>query len=193
MKRVCVFCGSNSGARPDYAEAAEAMGTEIARRGLELVYGGGCVGLMGTVADAALAHGGHVIGVIPGALMAREVGHRGLSELKVVGSMHERKAMMSDLADAFIAMPGGFGTMEEFFEVVTWAQLGIHRKPCAILNTAGYYDPMLALFDKFVGERFVPQEYRALVVDDTDPARLLDRIAAYVPPVLERWITEEES
>jgi uncharacterized protein (TIGR00730 family) len=169
------------------------MGREIARRGLELVYGGGNIGLMGIVADAALEAGGHVIGVIPEGLVAREVGHRALSDLRVVGSMHDRKAMMADLADAFVALPGGFGTMEEFFEVLTWAQLGIHTKPCALLNVAGYYDALLALFDTFVGERFVTPEYRALVLDDTDPARLLDTIASYTPPPLEKWITEEES
>jgi uncharacterized protein (TIGR00730 family) len=169
------------------------MGREIARRGLELVYGGGNIGLMGIVADAVLEAGGHVIGVIPEGLMAREVGHRALPDLRVVGSMHDRKAMMADLADAFVALPGGFGTMEEFFEVLTWAQLGIHTKPCALLNVAGYYDALLALFDTFVGERFVSREYRALVLDDTDPARLLDTIASYTPPPLEKWITEEES
>ena len=193
MKRICVFCGSNSGGRPEYPAAAKVMGDEIARRGMELVYGGGNVGLMGIVADAVLAGVGNVIGVIPQGLVAREVGHRGLPDLRVVGSMHERKALMAELADGFVALPGGFGTMEEFFEVLTWAQLGIHRKPCALLNVAGYYDPMIALFETFVGERFVLPEYRALVLDDTDPRRLLDRMEGYAPPPLEQWITEEES
>jgi len=192
MKRICVFCGSSSGARPEYTEAAVTIGTEIVRRGLELVYGGGRIGLMGVVADTVLAAGGRAIGVIPKALMTKEIAHSGLTELHVVESMHERKAMMADRTDAFIALPGGFGTMEEFFEVLTWAQLGLHRKPCALLNTAGYYDGLLALFETFLGERFVLPEHRTLVLDDTDPLRLLDRIERYTHPSVETWLTDDD-
>ncbi len=192
MKRICVFCGSSSGARPEYTDAAITIGTEIVRRGLELVYGGGRIGLMGVVADSVLAAGGRAIGVIPKALMTKEIAHAGLSELHVVESMHERKAMMADRTDAFIALPGGFGTMEEFFEVLTWAQLGLHRKPCALLNTAGYYDGLLALFETFLDQKFVLPEHRTLVLDDTDPLRLLDRIAAYTHPSVETWLTDED-
>ena len=193
MKRVCVFCGSNVGARPVYADAARAVGEALTRRGCGLVYGGGCIGLMGVVADAVLAHGGEVIGVIPDALVAKELAHRGLTELRVVGSMHERKASMADLADAFIALPGGYGSFEEFCEMLTWAQLGLHRKPCGLLNVDGYYDPLLALFDRAVTERFVRPVHRALVLEDRDPDRLLDRLAGYEPPTLEKWIDRDET
>ena len=193
MKRVCVFCGSNVGARPVYADAARAVGGALARRGCGLVYGGGCIGLMGIVADAVLAHGGEVIGVIPEALVAKELAHRGLTELRVVGSMHERKASMADLADAFIALPGGYGSFEELCEMLTGAQLGLHRKPSGLLNVDGYYDPLLALFDRAVTERFVRPVHRALVLEDRDPDRLLDRLAGYEPPTLEKWIDRDET
>jgi uncharacterized protein (TIGR00730 family) len=150
MKRVCVFCGSSSGSRPEYRTAAEELGTEVVRRKIGLVYGGGNVGLMGVIADAVLKAGGEVMGVIPENLMAKEVGHNGLTKLHVVRSMHERKALMADLSDAFIALPGGFGTLEEFCEIVTWSQLGLHTKPCGILNVQGYYSPLLAMFDHAV-------------------------------------------
>ena len=192
MKRVCVFCGSNPGRRPEYADAAREMGRVLVERGLGLVYGGGKVGLMGIVADTVLAGGGEVSGVIPEALVAREVGHAGLTALHVVRTMHERKALMADRADAFVAMPGGFGTFEEFCEVLTWSQLGFHPKPCGLLNVAGYYDPLLALFDHAVEERFVPPQHRALVIEDTDPARLLDRFAAFRPPTTGKWISRDE-
>jgi len=192
VRRVCVFCGSSKGAHPAYLEAAQQMGATLARRGLGLVYGGGRVGLMGAVADAALAEGGEVIGVIPESLMAWEVGHAGLADLRVVGSMHERKALMADLSDAFIALPGGYGTFEEFCETLTWAQLGLHPKPCGLLNVERYYDPLLALFDHAVAARFLRPEHRALVLEDTDPDRLLDRLAAYQPPVREKWIDRDE-
>jgi uncharacterized protein (TIGR00730 family) len=168
------------------------MGELLARRGLGLVYGGGCVGLMGILADAVLAAGGEVIGVIPAALMAREVGHTGVTELRVVGSMHERKALMADLSDAFVALPGGFGTLEEFCEVLTWAQLGIHRKPCGLLNADGYYDPLLALLDHAVAERFLRPAHRALVLEERDLERLLDRLATSRLPDLEKWVDREE-
>ena len=142
LRRVCIFCGSSTGARPEYRAAAEEVAFQLAKRNVGIVFGGGCVGLMGVVADAALAQGAHVIGVIPSAMVARELAHRGLPDLRVVASMHERKALMANLSDAFIALPGGFGTFEEFCEVVTWTQLGLHRKPCGLLNVAGYYDPL---------------------------------------------------
>lgn len=192
LRRVCVFCGSNPGRRPEYAEAAREMGRVLVDRGIGLVYGGGKVGLMGIVADTVLAGGGEVIGVIPEALMAREVGHPGLTEMHVVRTMHERKAMMADRADAFVAMPGGFGTFEEYCEVLTWSQLGFHPKPCGLLNVAGYYDPLLALFDRGVEEGFVPQHHRALVIEETDPARLLDRFAGFRPPSTSKWISLDE-
>jgi uncharacterized protein (TIGR00730 family) len=192
IRRVCVFCGSNAGRRPEYAQSAREMGRVLAARGLGLVYGGGNVGLMGIVADTVLAAGGEVIGVIPEALMAREVGHAGLTALHVVGTMHERKALMADLAMGFVALPGGFGTFEEFCEVLTWSQLGFHPKPCGLLNVAGYYAPLLALFDHAVEEGFIPAQHRALVMEDTDPGRLLDRFATFRPPSTGKWIGREE-
>ena len=155
FRTICVFCGSNLGIRPVYRAAAERLASLLLQRGIELIYGGGNVGLMGVLADTMLAQGGRVIGVIPQSLLAREVGHRGLTKLHVVSSMHERKALMADLSDAFLALPGGFGTFEEFCEIVTWSQLGIHQKPCGLLNVDGYYDPLLRLFDHAVGEGFL--------------------------------------
>lgn len=193
MKRICVFAGSNSGARAEYVAGARELGRVLAERGLGLVYGGGRVGLMGALADEALSRGGHVIGVIPEALMAREVGHKGLSELRVVKSMHERKAMMADLADGFVALPGGFGTVEEFFEVLTWAQLGLHRKPCALLDIDGYYEPLLSFVEHSVGQGFVKPEYSAMISTSGSPAELLDRMATYRAPVVEKWIERSET
>jgi uncharacterized protein (TIGR00730 family) len=191
--RICVFCGSNSGARASYTIAAERFGTSMVERGIGLVYGGGNVGLMGTLADTILSLGGEVVGVIPRGLAVREVAHGGLTKLHVVDSMHERKAMMASLADAFVAMPGGFGTLEEFHEVVTWAQLGIHSKPCGLYNIEGYFDPLLALFDKGVEERFIRAEHRALVIDDTEPGRMIERLSAYRFPTLMKWLDRDES
>jgi len=162
--------------RREYREAAEAIAIQLARRRVDIVFGGGCVGLMGVVADTALAHGGHVIGVIPSAMVAREIAHRGLPDLRIVSSMHERKALMASLSDAFIALPGGFGTFEEFFEVVTWTQLGLHRKPCGLLNVAGYYDPLVALFDRAVSDGFIRGENRGIVVTESDPEALIHRL-----------------
>ena len=193
MKRVCVFCGSNSGSQWAYQEAAQATGLALARRGMGLVYGGGRVGLMGVVADAVLREGGEVIGVIPEALVAKEAAHRGLTELRVVGSMHERKALMAELAEAFVALPGGFGTLEEFCEVLTWAQLGLHRKPCGLLNVKGFYDPLLSLFDHAVAEGFVRAPHRALVLEAQDPDSLLDLLATYQPPLVDKWIGRAEA
>ena len=193
MKSVCVFCGSSPGASPVYAEAATHLGRTIAGRGLTLVYGGGHVGLMGVVADAALGAGGRVVGVIPEALEARELAHRGLTDLRVVGSMHERKALMSELADGFIALPGGIGTLEEWFEVWTWSQLGIQRKPCGLLNVAGYYDHLLAFLDHVTAQRFLATDHRAMVLVDDDAGRLLDRFAGYRPPHTEKWLDRSET
>jgi uncharacterized protein (TIGR00730 family) len=182
LRRLCVFCGANAGGEPVYEQAAISVGRLLCRRGIELVYGGGNVGLMGALATACLDDGGHVIGVIPQMLVDREAAHTGLSELRVVGSMHERKTLMSDLADAFLTLPGGFGTWEEFFEVLTWAQLGIQRKACALLNVNGYYDPLLGMADRAVSEGFVRAPHRELLLSDDDPARLLDRLSSHVPP-----------
>ena len=176
MRRVCVFCGSSPGARPIYAGAARALGETMASRGLGLVYGGGNVGLMGILADAMLARGAEVIGVIPESLVAWEVAHTGLADLRVVDSMHARKAMMADLADGFIALPGGLGTLEEFLEVCTWAQLGFHDKPMGLLDVDGYFAPLLALLDHAVGERFVRPEHRAMVLVAGTATELLDRM-----------------
>jgi len=193
MNRLCVFCGSSTGFRPAFAEAAGSLGKLLASHRIGLVYGGGNVGLMGTVADAVLQEGGEVIGVIPEALVDRELAHGAVTELIVVRSMHERKARMAALSDAFIAMPGGYGTFEEFCEIITWAQLGLHRKPCALLNVEGYYDPLLALFDRAVTEGFVYPSNRRLVIQETDPDRLLDMLARYTPPQTEKWIDRDDS
>jgi uncharacterized protein (TIGR00730 family) len=193
MKRICVFCGSNPGASPVYAEAARALGATLARRGLGLVYGGGNVGLMGIVADAAQAAGAEVIGVIPQALVDREVAHHGLADLRIVGSMHERKALMSELADGFIALPGGIGTLEEWFETWTWAQLGLHAKPFGLLDVAGYYGHLIRFLDHVVAERFLHPDHRSMVLVETDPGNLLDRMRSYTPPVVVKWIDRSES
>ena len=188
MRRICVFAGSNPGAREEYRQAAEALGRELASRGLELVYGGASVGLMGVVASATLAAGGKAHGVLPRGLFRRELAHAGLTELHEVGSMHERKALMASLADGFIALPGGYGTFDELFEIVTWAQIGIHEKPIGLLDVAGYYEPLLTLVEHAVREGFVPESNAALLMRDTDPGRLLDRFAAYTPPRrIEMW------
>jgi len=185
---ICVFCGSGTGNDPAYVEAAEALGRLLAERGITLVYGGGHVGLMGVIADAALAAGGAVIGVMPKALVEREIGHRGLTKLHVVGSMHERKALMSDLSEGFIALPGGNGTLEEFFEVLTWAQLGEHEKPCGLLNAAGFYNPLLAVFDHMTKHGFVSEKHRELVLVEESPEPLLRAFEDYRPPGNPKWI-----
>jgi uncharacterized protein (TIGR00730 family) len=191
MRRICVFCGSSSGSRPEYRAAAEEMGAELVRRNLGLVYGGGNVGLMGIIADAVLRAGGEAQGVIPEHITAREVGHNGLTKLHVVHSMHERKALMADLSDAFIAMPGGFGTLEEFCEVLTWSQLGLHAKPCGILNVLGFYTPLLRMFDHAVEERFLKQENRALVLAHQSAAELLRALEEWRPTHVEKWLDRE--
>ncbi len=188
MKRVCVFCGSSAGSSPVYREAARALGQTLARRGVTLVYGGGSTGLMGAVADAALDAGGEVIGVIPRALQLRELAHARLTSLHVVGSMHERKAKMAELSHGFIALPGGMGTLEEFAEILTWAQLGLHDRPCGLLDVDGYYQPLLGFFDRAVAEGFVRPEHRRIVHLATDADALLDAFARYEPPRVEKWI-----
>jgi uncharacterized protein (TIGR00730 family) len=191
LQRICVFCGSSSGTQPIYTHAAETVGRLLAQQGTELVYGGGNVGLMGTVADSCLAHGGRVLGVIPQLLVDKEVAHTGLTELRIVGSMHERKALMADLADAFIALPGGFGTWEEFCEILTWSQLGIQRKACALLNVNGYYSPLLQMADNAVAEGFLRPIHRDLLLSGEDPTALLDRLKTYVVPTVDKWINHQ--
>ena len=193
MRRLCVFCGSSVGNQPAYAEAARAMGALLAARGIGLVYGGGHVGLMGVIADAVMANGGEVIGVIPQTLADREIAHTGITELRVVDSMHTRKAMMAELSDGFIAMPGGVGTFEEFFEVVTWMQLGLHRKPCGLLNVIAFYTPLAAFIDQAVSEGFIKPVHRAAIVVDSDPARLLDTLATIELPDAPKWIRRDET
>lgn len=192
MKSVCVFCGSNPGNDPVYATGATAMGVEVARRGLTLVYGGGAVGLMGIIANAALEAGGNVHGVIPRALREKEIGHNGLTELEVVDTMHTRKARMAELSDGFIAMPGGIGTFEELFEIWTWGQLGIHTKPLGFLNIGGFYDPLAVFLDNTVDAGFLKQSHRAMAMTDTEPATLLDRMEQYVPSATFKWVEKEE-
>lgn len=193
MRRLCVFCGSSTGNQPAYAEAARALGALLARRGIGLVYGGGNVGLMGIIADAVMAHGGEAIGVIPETLAEREIAHTGVTELRIVDSMHARKAMMAELADGFVAMPGGVGTFEEFFEVVTWTQLGVHRKPCGLLNVKAFYTPLAAFIDQAVSEGFIKPVHRAFIIVDSDPARLLDSLATVELPVVPKWIERQET
>jgi len=196
MQRICVFCGSNPGHNPVYRAEAEKLGRLLAARGIELVYGAGNIGLMGAVADACLNAGGTVIGVIPEALMGKEVAgrnvdHRALTRIEVVDSMHTRKARMAELSDGFIALPGGFGTFEEFCEILTWGQLGFHAKPMGLLNVQGFYDPLLALFDHAVGEGFLRGQNRAMALADTDIESLLDTMAAYRPEPVSKWLKEE--
>ncbi len=193
VQKICVFCGSSFGLRPEYAAAAKALGKILASQGIGLVYGGAKVGLMGTIADAVLQAGGQVIGVIPEGLVLKEIAHSGLTELKVVRSMHERKALMASLSDGFIALPGGFGTFEEFCEILTWAQLGLHHKPCGLLNIAGYYDHLIAMFNHAVGEKLLKPEFRDFVLADTEPELLLEKMRGYRPPATEKWITPKET
>jgi uncharacterized protein (TIGR00730 family) len=186
MIRICVFCGSSPGAKPEYTDAARELGALLAARNLTLVYGGGNVGMMGQLANAVLENGGNVTGVIPEAIMKMEVAHTGLSDLRVVDSMHTRKALMAELADGFIALPGGLGTLEEFVEVLTWAQLGFHAKPCGLLNVAGYYDSLLNFIAHTADQLFIQPEHRGLILEESAPAALLDRLATYVAPRLDK-------
>jgi uncharacterized protein (TIGR00730 family) len=191
LSSVCVFCGSNGGADPAYLDAAAGTGRALAQRGIRLVYGGGKVGMMGAIADAALEAGGEVIGVIPQSIYDLEIGHEGVSELRVVGSMHERKALMAELSDAFVALPGGIGTFEELFEVFTWAQLGLHRKPLGLLDVAGYYAPLEAMLDHAVQQRFLRPQTRAMLVRDDSLDALLERFDGWEPPGVPKWIDRD--
>jgi len=191
MKRICVFAGSSAGARQSYKNAAEGLGRLLAQRSIGLVFGGGRVGLMGVLADAALEAGGEVIGVIPAALDAKELGHKGLTDLRVVASMHERKAMMADLSDGFIALPGGWGTLDELFEILTWGQLGLHGKPCGLLNVDGYFGGLLAFMQHMIDERFVRRENGSMLSVAAVPEALLDTMASGRAPGAERWIDRD--
>ena len=193
MRRVCVYAGSNPGSHRHYADSARALATTLAERGIGLVYGGGKVGLMGVLADTMLDARGEAIGVMPQALIDREIGHRGLTELRVVDSMHARKALMAELSDAFVAVPGGIGTLEELIEVYTWSQLGIHDKACGVLNVRGYYAHLVALLDHAVAEGFLRPQHRAVLSVADEPAALLDRLAAFEPPAIGKWLELEES
>jgi uncharacterized protein (TIGR00730 family) len=194
LKSICVFAGSSPGVRPAYRSTAEELGRALARRGTRVVYGGGCVGLMGALADAVLTANGEITGVIPDALVAREVAHRGLTDLRIVSSMHERKALMAELSDAFVALPGGWGTLEEFFEVLTWAQLGLHQKACGLLNVDGYFDGLLAFLDHAIDERFVRPENGSLVLVASSVDALLGQLESYQPPPpAHKWIDRAET
>lgn len=193
MKRICVFAGSSVGSDEVYRTAAEELGRTLVERGLGLVYGGARVGLMGVVSDTVLASRGDVTGVIPSALVAKEVAHNGLADLRVVASMHERKAVMADLADGFIALPGGWGTLDEFFEILTWGQLGLHRKPCGVLNVNGYFDGLLSFVEHSIQQGFVRREHHSMILVASSPDALLDRFATYEAPVFEKWVEVRSS
>jgi uncharacterized protein (TIGR00730 family) len=188
-----VFCGSSAGRDPAYGQLAEALGRALAERGIGVVYGGGRVGLMGVVADAAMAAGGEVVGVIPQALLDREIGHQGLTDLRVVGSMHERKSLMAELADGFVALPGGIGTLEELFEMWTWAQLGLHAKPCGVLDAGGFYGPLLAFLDHQVAAGFVRPAHRAMLVSADTPGALLAAFESYRAPEVPKWVGSSQT
>jgi uncharacterized protein (TIGR00730 family) len=193
LKRICVFCGSSLGARPAYRQAAQRLGELLAERGIGVVFGGGAIGLMGIVADAALSKGGEVIGVIPESLVRREIGHRGLTKQYVVETMHQRKALMADLSDAFMALPGGYGTLEELCEAITWSQLGIQQKPCGLLNIEKYWDGLLAVLDHAVDEGFVRPENSQLVLVAQTPERMLERLSEWTPPRhIEKWLGDAQ-
>ena len=193
LKRICVFCGSSLGARPAYGQAAQLLGELLAERGIGVVFGGGAIGLMGVLADGALSKGGEVIGVIPESLVRREIGHRGVTKLHVVETMHQRKALMADLADAFIALPGGYGTLEELCEAITWSQLGIQQKPCGLLNIEKYWDGLLAVLDHAVDEGFVRPENSRLVLVAQTPERMLERLSEWTPPRhIEKWLGDAQ-
>ncbi len=194
LGRICVYCGSRPGNRPEYVETARRLGALLVERGIGLVYGGASVGIMGAVADAVLKGGGEVIGVIPHGLVQKEIAHDHLTDLRIVENMHERKALMADLSDAMVALPGGYGTFEEVFEAITWSQLGIHRKAIGLLNVGGFYDGLLALVDHAIAEGFVPTEHRGLIVEATEPEVLLDLVAGYEPPPpVVKWLSKNET
>jgi uncharacterized protein (TIGR00730 family) len=193
IRNICVYCGASSGRNPLYAEGARALAQELVRRNIGLVYGGASVGVMGTVANAVLERGGRVVGVIPEALLSRELAHHGLTELRVTKSMHERKAVMAELADGFIALPGGIGTFEEIFEAWTWAQLGFHAKPCGILNVAGYFDRLIEFLNQAAEEEFIKPQHREMLIVESDPLRILDRFEGYRAPPVTKWIAGNET
>jgi uncharacterized protein (TIGR00730 family) len=188
MKRICVFCGSSRGSRPEYVQAAKQLGRLLARKKLDLVYGGARVGLMGEIADTVLAEGGEAVGVMPEFLLDKGIAHEGLSDLRIVASMHERKRVMAELADGFIALPGGFGTLEEFFEALTWAQLRMHPKPCGFLNTCQFYRRLLEFLDHAVDEQLLKKEYLSMIIVEDDPETLLEKFEVYHPPTIDKWI-----
>ncbi|QTD41866.1 TIGR00730 family Rossman fold protein [Sporosarcina sp. Te-1] len=192
MKSIAVFCGSSRGASEVYIEKAKGFGKELAKRNITLVYGGASVGVMGAVADAVLAEGGQVIGIMPSFLEQREISHKSLSKMIVVDSMHERKATMAELADGFVALPGGPGTLEEFFEIFTWAQLGLHQKPCGLLNINHYFDPLVELFYHMTKEQFLHEKYRSMALVDDEPSRLLEKFNSYEPPAIKTYINEKQ-
>ena len=192
IKKICVYCGSSPGKNPAYQQAAVKLALALCERDIGLVYGGGAIGVMGTVADAVLAAGGEAVGVIPKALAIKEVAHDSLSELHVVASMHERKAMMAELADGFITLPGGWGTLEEIFEMLTWAQLGFHDKPCGLLNIEGYYDGLIGFLENAFEQQFVNELYRPMLMKADEPAALLDQFATYRAPKVRKWMAEDE-
>jgi hypothetical protein len=187
IKRICVYCGSTPGIKPEYLQAAKVLGQLLVKNNIELVYGGADVGLMGEVADSVLSGGGTAIGIIPKSF-ANKVSHQGLTKLHVVDSMHERKQMIFDLSDAFIALPGGMGTLEEMFEILTWSQLGLHKKPCGILNVCGYYDHLFTFLDYAVAQQFIKQEHRDMILVEKSPGKLLDKISRYQAPIVEKWV-----
>lgn len=193
FRRLCVFCGANRGARAQYAQVAEELARELARREIGIVFGGGKVGLMGVIADAALAAGGEVVGVIPYGLLVREVAHERVQPMHVVDSMHERKAKMAELSDGFVALPGGYGTFEELMEIVTWAQLGLHQKPVAVLDVAGYYEPLFAQLDRAAADGFLPPANRELVLRARDVRELLDQLERFTPRPVPKWIDRQSS
>lgn len=193
IKRLCVYCGSSTGNRPEYTQAARELARAMVSRDTGLVYGGASIGVMGALADAVIKEGGEVIGIIPSGLLAKEVAHTGITELREVGSMHERKAMMADLSDGFIALPGGLGTIEEFFEIWTWAQLGMHRKPCGLLNAGRYFDKLIAFIDHAVSEQFIKKEYRSMVFVEREADILLQKFASYKAPEVAKWIDRKDT
>jgi len=192
MKRICVFCGANTGDRTEYVSATKELARELVSRNLDLVFGGGKIGLMGILADEAVRLGGRVIGIIPKALATREVAHDAVYELRIVGSMHERKAQMAEISDAFISLPGGIGTLEETFELLTWCQLGFHRKPCGLLNISGYYDKLVEFLDYSVSENFFKQPHRDMLLVEKEPVKLLNKLIEYKVPKVEQWISENQ-
>jgi len=193
MKRICVFCGANTGKRDQYSTAAKELAEELVSREIEIVYGGGRIGLMGVLAEKAIELGGRVIGVIPESLATKEVAHDSISELIVVGSMHQRKAKMAELSDGFISLPGGIGTIEETFEMLTWSQLGFHNKPCGIINVAGFYNKLIEFLNHISEEKFFMDIYRRMLIVETDPSALLERFEQYKPPQVKHWIAEDET